>query len=150
LDTLFLGGQEFGQKMNKYQALGNLEFRQNWKIICWKLYVEKVQDSIQAAGFKPTHSSLNWYCVGLVWPKIQQILCESTCDFIVFNHYMSKFSKSKTVMLKQKLQIILIISHYCAKPANVLWYNTSSQNLLVLVEFSPSWWNFPRTSIQQT
>jgi hypothetical protein len=59
------------------------------------LYVEKVQYSVQAAEFKPTHSSLNPYCFWLVWPKIQQILCESTCDFILFNHYMSNNFKIK-------------------------------------------------------
>jgi hypothetical protein len=33
---------------------------------------------------------------------------------------MSKFSKSKAVLLKQKLQIILIIRHNNAKPEKVL------------------------------
>ncbi len=35
---------------------------------------------------------------------------------------MSKFSKSKTVVLKQKLQIILIIQHYCVELEKVLQY----------------------------
>jgi hypothetical protein len=51
---------------------------------------------------------------------------------MVFNHYMSIFSKSNTMMLKQKRQIILIIQQYCAKPVQVLWYNISSQDLLEL------------------
>jgi len=104
----------------------------NWKKKT-DLYVKKVQYSVQAAEFKPTHSSLNLYYFLLVWPKIQQILCESTCDFIIFIHYMSKFSKSKIVMQKQKLQIILIIQHYCAQPVKVLWHiiylHKSSWNL---------------------
>jgi len=126
-----LGGRTWGRKgINIRPWTPRISAR--LKIICQKLYVEKVQDSIQAAGLKPTQSSLNPYCFLLVWPKIQQILCEGTCDFMVFNHYMSKFSKSNTMMLKQKLQIILIIQHYCAKAAKVLWFNISSQDSLEL------------------
>ncbi len=34
---------------------------------------------------------------------------------------MFKFSKSKTVVLKQKFQIVLIIWHCFAEPENILW-----------------------------
>ncbi len=42
---------------------------------------------------------------------------------------MSKCSKSRTVVLKQKIQIILIIQHYYAKPKKVLRYSLTIINL---------------------
>jgi hypothetical protein len=41
-------------------------------------------------------------------------------------------------MLKHKLQIILIIQYYCAKPVKVLQYNISSQDLLELWNSVPA------------
>jgi hypothetical protein len=43
-------------------------------------------------------------------------------DFIVFNLYLPKISKSKTQMLNHKLNIILIIWHINVKIGQVLWY----------------------------
>jgi len=92
--------------------------------------LKKLENSVKAAGFKPTASSLNQNILWLVWPKVQQILCESNCDFIVFNHYMLKFSISKTVMPKQKLQIILIIRHSIVEPVKVLQYDILSSEVV--------------------
>ncbi len=48
--------------------------------------------------------------------------CKKFGDFIVFNPYMSKFSKYKIQMPNQKCQIILIIYHISAKITKILCY----------------------------
>ncbi len=62
--------------------------------------------------------------------KIHQKNCAKFSDLIVFILYMVKFSTSKTQVLNQKHQIILIIQHISTKVAKVL------QLLLLLLLFN--------------
>jgi len=60
-------------------------------IYIYNLYVEKLENSIKVGGFEPTPSSLEPNYLYQSNLKEQQMICEISCDFIVFNQYSRSF-----------------------------------------------------------